>query len=202
MKIPKIIVKRLPHDPNGYLSNKIVSRCYFCQKVCEINTCSFDNLHKLSGYKEFFCDFCTRNGFNNKSNRNVIILTFKNVFNYLRSKNFLWESQIKDIVEKHKIIGMENPLFYYDDASLLWYINFAKVGESKRTLSIERVYKTTNLILESLNIKNLAPEIELKSLSQKYFDAINLFHIKRYRPKNKKILSPKISNAKEQNIFF
>ena len=146
MKYFKITLKKAQNDLNGMLSSEIVSKCYFCQKRCKIDSLSFKNLHRISGFKEFFCGFCVRNGFNTRCNRDVLILNFKNVFSYYYAQNYLnlknmWISEIKDLVQIHEKVGLKNPVFCYDQESMYWFINFAKVGEAKRQINIEEVYK-------------------------------------------------------------
>lgn len=207
MKTSKITIKIVPGDSYGMLSDNIVSKCYFCQKKCTLSSLSFKNLHKISGYKEFFCGFCVRNGFNTRSNKDVLILTFQNVFSYYYSYKHLiekkvWVSEIKDIVEHHKNVGLVNPAFHYDEENMNWFINFCRVGNTKRKLILEDVYKTTFNIIDSLKLRVHIPEIDQAQFRQKYIDAIELFSRKRYRPKNKKIISPKVSNIKSEIISF
>jgi hypothetical protein len=206
MKYFKITLKKAQNDLNGMLSPEIVSRCYFCQKRCKIDSLSFKNLHRISGFKEFFCGFCVRNGFNTRCNRDVLILNFKNVFSYYYAQNYLnlknmWISEIKDLVQIHVKVGLKNPVFCYDEESMYWFINFAKVGETKRQINIEEVYKTIISIMNCLNISQIISRAEEELLKQKYFDAIDLFSKKRYRPKNKKVLSPRIGNFREEINF-
>jgi hypothetical protein len=101
-------------------------------------------------------------------------------------------AEIDDIIDSHKKAGLENPVFQYDEESMFWFINFLKVGESKKRINVEEVYKTINSIIDSLKTKDTNEEVQFESLRQKYFDAINLFYTKRYRPTNKKLLCPKV----------
>lgn len=206
MKCFKINLKPIPINANGALSDYLVTKCFFCQKKFKIDSNCFQNLHKLSGGKEIFCGFCIRNGFNNRNNKDVIILTFKNIFNHYYSQNHIalkkmWISEIRDLVENHKNIGLLNPTFYYDEDSMNWFINFLKVGDTRKKINIEEIKKTISLIIESLMFKKMNPEIKEEYVKQKYLDAIDLFYKKRYRPKNKKVLSPKICDSKDSVIF-
>ena len=113
----------------------------------------------------------------------------------------MWISEIKDLVQIHVKVGLKNPVFCYDEESMYWFINFAKVGETKRQINIEEVYKTIISIMNCLNISQIISRAEEELLKQKYFDAIDLFSKKRYRPKNKKVLSPRIGNFREEINF-
>jgi hypothetical protein len=207
MLVSKTTIKIVKNETNGLLSDHIVSKCSFCLKNCRLDSESFKNLHMLSGLGDFFCEFCVRNGFNTKSNKDVIILSFKNIFNYYYTQKHIveekiWMSEIEDLVDGHKKVGLNNPIFHYDEKSMLWFINFLRVGDSKRKISLEKVYKTVILMIDSLKIEELEPDIRVDVLKQKYLDAINLFHAKRYRPSNKKILSPKIGENNENKNFY
>lgn len=206
MKISKIDLKTLIKDSDETLSDYLVSKCFFCQKTCRLNYNSFQNLHKLSGKKEFFCGFCVRNGFNNRGNRDVLIMSFKNVFSYYYCHKHLtlkemWVSEIKDLIEKHKKIGLTNPVLSYDEESMNWFINFFKVGSTKRKLRFEEVQNTITLMIDSLNLPVVSPEIKEESLKRKYINAIELFNRKRYRPKDRKVLSPTVGNCKAEIVF-
>lgn len=113
----------------------------------------------------------------------------------------MWVSEIKDLAIKHKEVGLKNPVFYYDEESMSWFINFARIGETRKRINIEEVYKTTISIIDSLKIRNILSKSEEDALKKKYLDAIELFSKKRYRPKNKRILSPRIGGFKEEISF-
>jgi hypothetical protein len=110
----------------------------------------------------------------------------------------MWVSEIKDLVQNHKEIGLKNPVFCYDEESMCWFINFAKVGETKRRINIEEVYKTVISVIDCLALDKILSKIEEDLIRQKYLDAIDLFNKKRYRPKNKRILSPRTGNFREE----
>jgi len=113
----------------------------------------------------------------------------------------MWISEVKDLAQAHKEAGLKNPTFHYDDESMNWFINFAKVGETKKRINIENVYRTIISIIDSLKISQIMSKSEEDLLKQKYLDATDLFNKKRYRPKNKKILSPRIGNSREEINF-
>jgi len=206
MKISKINLKTLISGSNEALSDYLVSKCFFCQKTCSLPYNTFLNLHKLSGNREFFCGFCVRGGFNNRGNKDVLIMSFKNVFNYYYCHRYLslknmWISEIRDIVEKHKEVGLSNPVFSYDEESMNWFVNFFKVGCTRKRIILEEVERTTISIIDSLDLRILAPEVKQESFRQKYLSAIKLFNRKRYRPKDKKVLSPTIGNCRSEIVF-
>lgn len=202
MKTYKITLKPIPNSPGGMLSERILTKCTFCYKTCHIDSNLFANLHWLAGKEKFFCGFCIRNNFDTKANKDVLVLTFKNVFNYFYQQNHLnkkkmWMCEIKDIIEDHRNVGLRNPVFYYDEESMNWFVNFSRVGSVKRKMSLEGVKKTIYEIVDSLKIGVYTKGVEEKVIRRKYLDAIDLFDEKRYRPKGRKVLSPTIGEIRK-----
>jgi hypothetical protein len=185
---------------SGELSDFIFSKCCFCGKNCKLESGLFKTLCNLSGRGNFFCGFCLRNRLNTKSNKNVLLVSFRKILDYYSSKE-LCLLQIEDIEKEHKNMGLLNPIFAYDEESMVWFIDFNRVGNSYKEMPVKEVYKTIDSILNTFESKNnLAQSINFNILKKKYKEAINLFHLKRYRPNNKKILTPNLDVENKQNI--
>jgi len=207
MKSSRITLKLITNSVENTLSDYILTKCTFCQKHCRLSSQLYTNLYQLSRGGRFFCSFCVRSGLNTRRSNDTLALTFKNVFNQFYYQNHvnlkkMWISQIRDLVEVHKEIGLENPIFSYDDESMNWFIDFSRVGSSKGKLPFREVEKTVVSIVDSLEIGTLIPNISVELFKQKYLNAIELFNIKRYRPKGKVILSPSVGESRGETIVF
>jgi len=207
MNVSKINLKKLPSQYSGELSQFIFSKCCFCEKRCKLPAAIFRNLSKLSGDAEFFCSFCIRNGLNTKNSKDFLILSFRAIIGfyyvekYLNQKvNKVWLSQIEDLIESHKKEGLNNPVFSYDEETMLWFINFGKVGDSKKKIPLEEIKKTIKEILDNLKVEEAFSKASVEIVEQKYYQAIELFYSKRYRPNNKRILIPTLPLENKSNI--
>jgi len=193
-------VKLNPIDPenSGELSDVIFRKCFFCEKSHEINSEQYFLIQKMSGPGNFYCPFCLRHNLHTKNNRNTLILSFRSIIGYLYFHNYLHSldrsklriSEIEDYIFSHEKIGLVNPLFIYDSETMLWFIDFSKVGFSKKKVPLDEVLKTIINILDSFNFSKTVPSLNSDSLFNKYKNAIKLFYTSRRRPENKKILIP------------
>jgi len=184
---------------NGELSEIIHYECSFCLKTTKLHTSQRKLCEKLSG-ESFFCNHCIRNGFNNKNNRNVLILSFRSIIGfyhqilYLGNKK-LYFSQINDFVESHIETGLINPAFEYDHDSFLWFVDFSKVGRGRKKISVKEILKTTANILTCFNLNLLIDNFDSSKLYSKYEEAIVKFYQQRYRPENRKLLIPTLNEC-------
>ena len=184
--INQVIFKPIPTLENGELSDKIIRKCHFCGKKCEFSENSSHLSQKLSGNDCFYCLFCLRHNLNNKNNKNILILSFRNIIGFLYHQNYvairkLWLSEIEDYIDSHVEVGLQNPLFLYDPETMLWFIDFNKVGKSKRKIPVEEVFKTVIGILSCFNLSENIINIRMGSLYQKYQDGIEMFYRNRQR---------------------
>jgi hypothetical protein len=178
--------------------NYVFARCNFCQKESGIKETIYkDSLQLGHGY--FYCPFCIRNRFNYKKREHILLMDFRGIIgfyvNYLYEEGKIYNSQIIDYVRKHSIVGLKNPVFSYNHESMLWFIDFTRVGQDKHKISIDSVIDTTNNIIQSFdvakNVKNCNPQ----KILDKYEDSIREFYKSRKRPEGKRILSPTLKNC-------
>ena len=185
----------LPPAPNGELSEHVYRNCHFCGKQTKLYPINCKINQRLSGHDRFFCNFCLSNDYQTKNNRNVLIMSFRGILGYYFHQCFdvphrrMWLSEIKDYEHAHVQAGIQNPLFKYDPESLLWFVDFAKVGKTKKKIKVEEVLKTVLNILSCFNLFQV-PELRLYKFFNKYKEAITNFHNHRFRPANKRILVP------------
>lgn len=191
--ISKIILNPLPKTPSGELCEKIYCKCNFCEKTCEVFPDQFSPINKLSGEGNFYCAFCLRHNFHTKNSKNILILSFRGIIAQFYYQNYITQqmmyiSQIEDFIESHQKAGLVNPCFSYDPETMLWFIDFSKIGNTKKKIPIEEIYKTVLSILVSFNLFEFSAN--MSGMYKKYKDAIELFYTKRQRPENKKMLIP------------
>jgi hypothetical protein len=87
-------------------------------------------------------------------------------------------------------IGLRNPLFNYDPESLIWFVDFRRVGKSKKKLPLEEVKKTLVEMLASFNLHVHVKGLNMTAYFEKFEEAIHEFYDKRYRPEGKRLLAP------------
>ena len=199
----KVQIKPIISPISGELSDRVLRKCNFCEKECEYFTNQSQIIDRLSGPKNFYCPFCLRHGFNNRSNRDVFILSFRSIYAYFYLQNYfcstigkkLWISEIEDYIESHKAVGLINPLFFYDDDTMLWFIDFSKVGNSKKKIPLDEILKTVVNILASFNFRENIVGMKLSDLYLKYKEGIEAFYQKRHMPKDGRILIPTLENT-------
>lgn len=195
MKFSKIEIFPIPNELN-VISERPIITCFFCQKTKRIEEKSIRMIKRLSGKKETFCEFCSKNKFYEEEiSKNILILSFKNIINYYVKEKYcrleeMWKSEIEDLIDKHVFIGMSCPIMIYDEETKNWFADFSRIGEEKNKINIKEIYDIISNIIDAFKIKEEFPKFDLITFIKKYYDAIELFYIKRFRPKNKKILCP------------
>jgi hypothetical protein len=173
--------------------------CDFCGKLVAPGD-STAVLEKLSGPGRFFCDFCLRQRHNTKQGRNVLALSFRGMVAYLYYEIYLSSrsctfSEIEDLISDHAAVGLENPVFSYDPETMLWYIDFSRVGFTKKKIHVNVVKSTVNEILNKLSLPYFVGTIQLPKLEAKFNDAIDEFYHKRSRPFGRRLLIPTLKGC-------
>ena len=168
----KITLELLPKELNANCSI-----CNFCHKQTNISP----NNERLSGKDKFFCTFCIRHNYHTKNNLNVLILSFRAILGYMYEELYsgkngrtIWLSQLKDYADIHQEIGLENPIFSYDPETMYWFIDFSKIGDSKKKIPMEEVLKTVINILSCFNLSEISG-LSLSRLYAKYTKSLGEF---------------------------
>ena len=78
---------------------------------------------------------------------------------------------------------------------MLWFVNFSRIGNSKRKVPVEEVLKTVVSMLASFNLSETTQGISMSALYLKYKDAIDGFYRKRFRPADRRMLIPTFANT-------
>jgi len=191
----------IDQDLNGELAEKIHYECNFCGKTIGLYPLNRKICERLSG-DQFYCPFCLRNRFNTRNNKHILILSFRSLVGYYYYEKYaythnreVWISEIMDFMESHAAAGLVNPLFSYDPESMLWFIDFSKVGKGRKKVKVAEVLKTILSILTCFNINQHVTNGKLSKFYLKYEEAILKFYQQRYRPEDRKHLIPTLANC-------
>ena len=194
--VSKVKLTPLATAPVGELSEHIVRTCNFCAK--EVNAPSYVERinQRLGGKRDFYCSFCLRNNLHTRNSRHILVMSFRSIIGYYYHEYYsfanprMWLAEIEDFIQTHAEVGLSNPLFSYDPVTLLWFVDFSKIGTSKKKIKVEEVLKTVVNILATFNLAEQSPGLHSTRFFEKYKDAIMEFYGQRYRPEGRKMLIP------------
>ncbi len=198
--VQNVEITQISTPANGELSDLIHCECKFCRKIIGLYPNFRKICERLSG-NDFYCSFCLRHNFNGKLNKNILILSFRGIIGYyyydkyLHCQNRQIISEIEGYVESHVKTGLQNPLFSYDPETMLWFVDFNRVGRSSKKIKICEVMKTIANILVCFNLPINIPGIKTQKLYQKYKTAIVKFYSNRFRPANRLHLIPTLNGC-------
>jgi hypothetical protein len=153
-------------------------------------------LAKLSGPDRHYCEFCLRHGYNTRNSKHILPLSFRSIIGHFfyqppSPHRRLYVSEIQDFIDSHVQAGLLNPVFNYDPETCLWFVDFSRVGKSKKKLPLSSVLHTVIDILTCFNLSEMAPSSEAV-LYSKYKDAITNFYERRHRPPDRRMLIPSV----------
>ncbi|RLC33787.1 hypothetical protein DRH14_04300 [Candidatus Shapirobacteria bacterium] len=178
----------------------ISRQCDFCGKEMTVPRHTGELLQKLS-HGGFHCSFCVRHDFHTRKKKNILILTLRGLIGYLfhfcyfGKKPRLYLTQIHDLINNHIEVGRLNPTFVYDADTFCWFIDFTKVGKSKRKIPVEEVIRTINEMISAFNPYDNIKDFKSHILTERYQEAIIDFYKNRYRPEGKHICAPTLSGC-------
>lgn len=98
-----------------------------------------------------------------------------------------------NMLDRHVMIGMLNPTLCYDQFTMLWFVDFNKIGNDPRKAPIEEIETTISSILHVFKLNNIVKQNAYDELWKKYQEAIELFYHKRQRPKDRRMLIPTLN---------
>lgn len=185
--VSKIQFVPKPNLDSEQFSEKVLRKCSFCGKKCEItpqNSSILDKLVKTN----FHCTFCIRNNFNTKNCHHIFKMSFKSIIEYLYNANYLqtrriYLCELKDCIEIHQQVGLKNPAFFYDPETFIWFINFNKIGKSPKKIDLDEVFKSVIEILFCFNLYENIPSISLSDLFNNIKDKLEKFYSQRIHEK-------------------
>lgn len=189
----------IEEDLNGELAEIIYYECKLCAKTTGLYPDQRKLCEKLSG-NSFYCNFCIQNNLTTKNNKNILILSFRAIIGYYHQFMYLgnkkiYHSQIEDFIKSHQEVGLLNPVFRYDPESYLWFVDFSKVGRGNKKIPVSEVLKTVVNILSCFSLPLIIDGLKPSLIYEKYEEAIKKFYSLRYRPENKRLLIPTLTNC-------
>jgi hypothetical protein len=174
------IVQTKMHELEGV---KVSRKCNFCEKETIAYPETQRLTEKLCHPNKFYCNFCLRHNLNTKSNKHVLMMSFRAIFGYYYYEYYhqpkiqtMYLSEIQDYINLHRDIGLQNPVFSYDPESYTWFVDFRRVGASKKKIDLKDVKCTVIDILASFNLASIVTNISMCKLYQKYEEAIDDFY--------------------------
>jgi len=198
--VSKVKLTPLATPPFGELSEHIVRTCNFCAKEVAAPAYVERINQRLGGKRDFYCSFCLRNDLHTRNSRHILVMSFRSIVGYYYYEHYIgshtpasrrmWLAEIDDYVQAHAEVGLTNPVFNYDPNTLLWFVDFSKVGTSKKKIKVEEILKTVVNVLATFNLPEQIPGIQSTRFYEKYRDAIMEFYNQRYRPEGRKMLIP------------
>jgi hypothetical protein len=203
-----VIIEELKVSDNLDDGTKVYSKCHFCEKVTLANKDQRMYCEKLVGSNKFYCTFCLRNDLYGKAADHIYLLTFRGLIGYyyycfyaIPRQSTMQLSELNDMISLHYLLAIQNPLWRYDQETFCWFIDFSKIGKSKRKLSVESVLQTVVLALSAFsmydNIRSCTPH----KFYDKYKQGIMDFYNDRIRPKEK-ILTPTLISCGIPKITY
>ncbi len=194
----------MEQNPSSLLldGQRIYRKCSFCTKECLVLPRTGKIISRLIGTEnDFYCPLCVRQCLHTRRRRNVLILTFRGIIGYIYKAGYfgrrprLYVSQIQDLIDLHVQIGYQNPLFLYDPETFCWFVDFERVGNSKKKIPIDEVYLTVNELISAFNPYSYIKDFKSWKIVERYEEAINDFYEQRFRPEGKRILAPTLKQV-------
>ncbi len=191
-------LRPLDVESNG-LPGSPLQICDFCGKL--VTSGDFiPVLERLAGPGRFFCGFCVRHRNHTKLGRQVLAFSFRGLVAYLYYETYvamrlLSFSELEDRIAAHVRVGLDNPVFSYDPETLLWHVDFSRIGDTKKKLPIEYARETMKLALSKLTLPTLLPRVQWSKLEDKYVEAFDAFYQKRARPHSHRLLIPTLKGC-------
>jgi len=193
-EVQKVTITAVPGDLTDGV--RLLGQCNFCGKVTMFHRSLRKCNERLCGPHKLYCNFCIRNDFYQRYAKNIMVITFRGVIGYYyycftHGKNWsMTGHDLQDIINLHYKLGIQNPLFRYDHDSFCWFIDFSKVGSSKKKMPVESVLETVVQMLAAFNFYEHTKDVSPAKLYTKYKEAILDFHHHRRRPAEQRILAP------------
>jgi hypothetical protein len=105
----------------------------------------------------------------------------------------MWVSQIESQIERHALLGLDNPALSFDPQTFLWFANFNKIGVDKYKAPFDEVILLMQKMLDVFEVKERISQQARDVLWSRLEKATKLFYQQRKRPKDKKMLIPTLA---------
>lgn len=200
MKVNDVQVTKVEPNGDNELSDTFFRVCVFCDKVVRVDGANFKSCVNLSGNK-FYCPFCLRNNFHFRSNRNVLIMSFRAILGYYYSRLYevvprkMYYNQMETYLDKHVEIGLNSPVLSFDPETLLWFVDFNRIGNDRHKAPFDEVMHAIGEMYDVFDIDKRVNAYAHNDTWDKFEKAITTFYQKRKRPKGRRMLIPTFAGA-------
>lgn len=137
------------------LTDSFYKTCARCAKDVLITPDIAKRMPKSMIDGSFSCKFCYNNGFDK---RPILIFSFRSIICHLYESHEIGQSthvkytcQLFDFIKAHKITGLKNFCFAYDDESFNWFVDMSLVGDGDGRVHVREVLRTVVEILACFN---------------------------------------------------
>lgn len=204
MQVQDVEVTKIVAGLDHELSDTLFRVCVFCDKMVKITPSNFKSCIRLSN-GVFHCPFYLRHNHHHRSARNILVMSLRAIAAYYYYRFYLdnseWDmyiSDIDDILTDHVKIGLQNPVFVYDPNTMLWFIDFNRIGVELHKAPFDEVIDTISKMYDCFQVENHFSPYIRNDLWDKFNKAVTLFYQKRRRPKYRRFLIPTLANQAVQ----
>lgn len=204
IEIRNVQLKQIENGQTNELAKVFYRNCSFCEKIVKVAPNNIQSCVNIGG-KYFYCPFCLRHNHHHRSAQNILIMSYRGLIGYYYHRFYRGEgnhdnrtmywADIQRMIDKHRIVGMSNPVFNYDPATYLWFIDFNRIGNQKRKAPYAEVLETAKVMLHVFEVLNCAGRYGEDDFWDKIQKAMTLFYEQRKRPKDRKMLIPTLAGS-------
>lgn len=209
MKTNSVTLKKIQNGTQNDISDIFYKFCCFCEKTIEIQPINNKTCKNLSGKNKTFCPSCLRANRNYRSSKNILCFSFRGIIAYYyycfynQKPQKIYFHELKDMIQEHQYIGLQNPVLDYDQEIFMWYADFNKIGNNPKKGCFFELKKTIKSIINSFKTTEMIKEHADIFLFKKFEKSFDLFYEQRKRPNNRKFLIPTLKGlADKQGVFF
>lgn len=174
---------------------KFYRSCNFCNKITTVTPYYWKLNESLVGEGKFYCCFCARNNFYTKTANNTMVLSLRGLIGYyyysyyvIPKSSSMYNHELKEMIETHYTLGIQNPLFKYDQDTFCWFIDFSKI--EKKKILVDSINATIGGMIAAFNVYENLPGVSVYKYYNKFKDAVNLFHETRERMNGNFVFAP------------
>jgi hypothetical protein len=206
MKTRTVKIDKMEPPATGELAETVHRVCAFCEKMVEGQADGQQAYTRLSG-RTYHCPFCVRHHYHHRPDR-VLALSYRAVIGlyywdlYDATPPRMYFTEIEAAVERHAEVGLCNPVFNYDPETMLWFIDFSRVGDGQRKMPFAEVLHTAREVYDALGVAKRLRACHVTAMWGKYDTALRRFDKTRKRGKARRMLIPTFSGVLAGNDEF
>ena len=158
---------------------------------------------RLAGPGRLYCPFCLRHEYyKRKISKHVMVFSLRGIigyywhaFNVVPRTSTMYGHELSELLDHHVRLGQLNPLFKYDPETFCWFIDFSRVGRSKRRLSITDIMATVTQMVMAFDMYSILRDAKPHLYWKKLNEGIRRFYKLRQRPPRSRVFAPTLLNC-------